>query len=62
MRKKRKSLGARPRGSCPTCHYGFADATDPEFKQRLTYHLGMSERHKRYAALQNAQVQSPRSN
>lgn len=51
MRNKRRSQGATPRGSCAVCHQGFADATDEEFKHRITGHLG-SLRHKRYLELQ----------
>lgn len=53
MRKERRSLGARPRGSCAVCHQRFADATEEEFKHRYTAHLG-SVRHKRYLELQTA--------
>lgn len=50
MRNKRRSLGAKPRGSCVICHQRFADATDEEFKHRFTPHLN-SLRHKRYLEL-----------
>jgi hypothetical protein len=53
MRNKKRSQGARPRGSCAVCHQGFADATDEEFTHRITSHLG-SLRHMRYLKLQTA--------
>jgi transposase-like protein len=53
MRNKRRALGARPRGSCPVCNQSFADATDTQFRQRYTYHLG-SVRHKKALERQNA--------
>ncbi len=52
MKRKRESLGAKPRGPCPICHQGFDKATDQEFRHRWSYHLMFSERHKRYLALQ----------
>jgi hypothetical protein len=59
MRKKKTSLCATPRGSCPVCNYRFADATDDEFRHRWAYHLNYSERHKKYLALQNTQPPGP---
>jgi len=53
MRNKRRSLGATPRGLCAVCHQGFADATDEEFKHRITSHLS-SLRHMHYLKLQTA--------
>jgi hypothetical protein len=53
MPNKRKALGATLRGSCLVCHQGFAAATDAQFRQRYTSHLG-SVRHQRYLELQTA--------
>jgi hypothetical protein len=47
------SSGAKERGPCPVCNQGFRPATDKEWKQRWSYHLLLSERHKKYLALQN---------
>jgi hypothetical protein len=55
MPKRKEAAGAKPRGSCTVCHKGFGNATDEQFRQRLTYHLMFSERHKKYSALQRGQ-------
>jgi len=49
---KRLPLGAKERGPCPVCNQGFRPATNKEWKQRWSYHLFFSERHKKYLALQ----------
>ncbi len=44
-------LRAVPRGRCPVCNQGFRPATPAQWAQRWSYHLLMSERHKKYAKL-----------
>jgi hypothetical protein len=46
---KKTTLGGER--SRPVCNQGFRPATDREWKQRWSYHLLFSERHKKYLAL-----------
>jgi hypothetical protein len=48
---RQPAIGAKPRGACPVCNQGFRPATDRQWEQRWSYHLRMSERHKKYMAL-----------